>query len=97
MIPKFSGVDFVSFYIELPVLLVMSILWLIVRARLDKDTDTSSATKRRVWHDVVDVSTADLTSDEYVEVEEDRIDNDKRERHLKGKYRWFWRAYYLIA
>lgn len=31
VIPKFSAVDFVSFYIELPVMLVMSFGWLLVK------------------------------------------------------------------
>lgn len=38
--PKFSGVDFVSFYIELPVMLVMYVAWKVIKrtkiVRLDE-------------------------------------------------------------
>lgn len=31
MIPHFSAVDFVSFYIELPIMLIMSVGWMLVK------------------------------------------------------------------
>lgn len=31
MIPKFEAVDFVSFYIEIPILIVMYIAWMIIK------------------------------------------------------------------
>ena len=31
MIPKFSAVDFVSFYIEIPVMVLMYLVWMVIR------------------------------------------------------------------
>ncbi|KAG6857760.1 hypothetical protein H0H87_004176 [Tephrocybe sp. NHM501043] len=41
VIPKFSGVDFVSYYIEIPVMIIMFFAWLVVtgaRPKLSEDT-----------------------------------------------------------
>lgn len=102
IIPEFTAADFVSFYIEIPVMIVMAVVWLIIQSRRKK-LPASPITAKQRWRwlplrgDLVQPSTMDLTTDEYHEREEDRLDDDKRERNLKGKWRFLWRIYYLIA
>lgn len=80
MIPKFSIVDFISFYVEVPVMIVMTVIWLFAARIRGKrsaysSTDSSSETQAllaqsqtgsRLW-DLVDVETVDLLKDEYDE------------------------------
>lgn len=47
--------------------------------------------------DLVDTHEVDLYRDEHAEDESDRQDNEERERHLNGRWRLLWRAWYLIA
>ncbi|KAK7045699.1 Basic amino-acid permease [Paramarasmius palmivorus] len=118
VIPKFDVVDFFSFYIELPIMLVMTILWMLIRPNENKrtrhpipsdtptpltpllDADVSGVqNKRRWWYsDLVDVNTVDLYRDEYEEdLEEDKLDNERRKRRLtEGRSRFLWRLYYWI-
>ncbi|KAI0052705.1 hypothetical protein FA95DRAFT_1532626 [Auriscalpium vulgare] len=100
VIPRFSAVDFFSFYIELPVMLVMYVTWLVVRQLAAREhRDDLTPPKRRGWrlHDVVDVDTVDLKRDEYDEVEDDRHEDEERAKRLGGKMRWGWKVYYVIA
>lgn len=47
--------------------------------------------------DLVDIHEVDLYRDEHAEDDSDRQDNEERERHLNGRWRLLWRAWYLIA
>ncbi|KAH9920102.1 amino acid permease/ SLC12A domain-containing protein [Fomitopsis serialis] len=108
VIPHFSAVDFVSFYIEIPAMVVMYVGWVVMR-RPPKPTGQVGeqrpllhvgcvGTRSRVrWHDLVDVQNLDLKRDEYEEVDVDRIDDAKRQKRLEGSAGWLWRLYYLVA
>ena len=57
---------------------------------------------RRVWrfltyHDNVDVRTVDLKRDEHEEEEEDRVDDERREAKLKGRWGPLWRVYFAVV
>ncbi|KAJ7232780.1 amino acid permease/ SLC12A domain-containing protein [Mycena haematopus] len=74
-------IDFLSFYIEIPVIIVMYF---------------SSGGKPRRWFlDLVDVRTADLTSDQY-EDEDEGTEAGDEERHADGFGVWK-RLYYYLA
>ncbi|KAI0686852.1 amino acid permease-domain-containing protein [Cytidiella melzeri] len=111
VIPKFSAVDFVSFYVEIPVMLVMYLVWLFLnklrapkRQSVDPEgaptTGTSAGTvttKAAHWFDIVDTAEVDLYQDEYKDDVTDRIDDQDREQRLLGKKGWLWRVYYIVA
>ncbi|ESK93656.1 hypothetical protein Moror_1473 [Moniliophthora roreri MCA 2997] len=121
VIPRFDVVEFFSFYIELPIMLVMVIIWMLIRRpngskrrylSIRSPNDPSSLTpllggdgtdshdrKRKWWyHDLVDVDSVDLYRDEYEEdLETDKLDDERRERRLKGKTRILWMLYYSIV
>jgi len=102
VIPKFTAVDFVSFYIEIPVMIVMFAVWLVVARRRYPGrpvTLSNNTLIRRVqWYfDVVDIDTVDLYKDEYQEEEEDNIEDAKRANRLHGKTRILWKLYYWIV
>ncbi|KAG6897718.1 hypothetical protein C0992_011928 [Termitomyces sp. T32_za158] len=104
VIPKFQAVDFVSFYIEIPAMLVMYTAWLtFTRYRSNSSDNTlasnqATVTGRRVWyHDFVDVNTVDLNQDEYVEAECDKMDDEQRLSRIDGKAGYIWRLYYWIV
>jgi amino acid transporter, AAT family len=92
-IPEFKGVEFVSFYVEVPVMALMYVAWILSRpqpARRD-------GVLRAFGEDLVDYKTVDLDRDEYAEVEADKVLDQKRESRLKGRQGWLWRCYYWIA
>lgn len=98
--PKFQPVDFVSFYIEIPVMIIMYILWMLIkRPGWKASTQTSRTNTERIWYsDLVDVNTVDLTKDEYKDEEVDKVEDEVRKnRATKGKARWLWRMYYWIV
>ncbi|KAG7090961.1 hypothetical protein E1B28_010029 [Marasmius oreades] len=101
--PTFSTVEFLSLYIEIPVMVVMTLIWLFIRRPNPnpRPTSGSSRSKRVLWFtDVVDANVVDLYRDEYEEelAPSDIIDNETRKRRLnEGKQRFFWRLYYWIV
>ncbi|KAI0322347.1 amino acid permease/ SLC12A domain-containing protein [Amylostereum chailletii] len=98
LFPRFSPVDFVSFYVELPVMLVMFIAWSLVhRSPAVHDEVVVSTRRVRQWSDIVDLATVDLRRDEYSDVEDDVVDDQEKERRQKGRMAWAWRIYYLLA
>jgi len=109
VIPEFSVVDFISFYIELPVMLVMTLVWLLLRRSPSPQSSPTEITPLlrspnpqnvRKWDkytDLVDVDTVDLNADEYEEGEQDRDDEAKREKRLSGRGKWVWRVYYALV
>ncbi|EEB94786.1 hypothetical protein MPER_06345, partial [Moniliophthora perniciosa FA553] len=120
VIPKFDVVEFFSFYIELPIMLVLTIAWMLIRRPneskrrrpfIHSPDDSSPLTpllgvdgtddqyKKRKWwyHDLVDVDSVNLYRDEYGDdLEVDKLDNERRNRRLKGKARILWTLYYWI-
>ncbi|KAF4599728.1 hypothetical protein EYR40_006827 [Pleurotus pulmonarius] len=107
--PHFTAVDFVSFYIEIPIMLTMYVVWMLVRRpgadKLALPTDTATRDTARStghsggwWHsDLVDVHTVDLKRDEHEEGEEDKADDEQRRRRMDGKAKALWRCYYWFA
>jgi len=110
IIPKFTAVDFASFYIEIPVMIAMYVTWmlikqpgasskaLITRSPLDSPTASTPlipSRERRWWYnDVVDLKAVDLVSDEYREVEVSATDDDTRQKRMRGWVGWLWKIYF---
>ncbi|EKM54159.1 uncharacterized protein PHACADRAFT_97068 [Phanerochaete carnosa HHB-10118-sp] len=112
VIPTFSGVDFVSFYVELPVMLVMYLAWLFINrtpvlkgreadasdAPPSPSTSTPAPVPRRVrWFGLIDTANVDLFRDEHKDDVHDQIEDQERDLRLKGRARWLWRLYYYLA
>ncbi|KAH8827969.1 amino acid permease-domain-containing protein [Flagelloscypha sp. PMI_526] len=89
--PVFASVDFVSYYIEIPLMAVFFAGYILYL----RPWKTSG----QPWYklDLPDLKTVDLVSQQYEEQEVDRLDDQKREERLKGKTGILWRVYYLIA
>jgi AAT family amino acid transporter len=98
--PKFMAVDFVSFYVEIPVMIVMCTAWMLIK-RPRSNSSAQTAQSRRFWYsDLVDVNTVDLSKDEYHDEESDHIEDETRIRRMtKGNLgmRILWRLYYVVA
>ncbi|KAJ7039178.1 amino acid permease-domain-containing protein [Mycena alexandri] len=109
VIPVFSAVDFLSFYIEVPVIIMMYFSWALFKNRpaasRPAETEPSASSPllgrrrsrsppRKLWFtDLVDVQTVDLNSDQY---EEDEADKRDEEQH--GAQTGIWRRlYYYLA
>ena len=60
-------------------------------------TSTSKPPKRVRWFDLVDTVKVDLYVDEHHDEAIDHIDDQEREQRLSGRFRWFWKVYYLVA
>ncbi len=87
MIPKFSAVDFVSFYIEIPIMLVMYIVWMVIRrpgppsAPISLPTDEEpqgepparKGAARRVWEFVSYTDSVDILT---VDLKRDEHEED---------------------
>jgi AAT family amino acid transporter len=105
VIPTFTAVDFVSFYIEIPAMLVMFIFWRLVKRPGPHSlhpgvsgTTRGGEASRRAWYsDLVDTKSVDLSRDEYVEGVIDRADDEQRITRMKGNKRFLWKLYYWIA
>ncbi|TFY68382.1 hypothetical protein EVG20_g3571 [Dentipellis fragilis] len=109
--PTFSAVDFVSFYVEIPVMIVMYLLWMLIRkpepltialpspSLSPSDDGLDKDKKQRVWwyNDNVDGQLVDLRRDEHEEEEVDKSDDEERNRRLAGRFRWGWRLFYWIV
>ncbi|PBK91604.1 hypothetical protein ARMGADRAFT_210660 [Armillaria gallica] len=88
--PTFSIVDFFSLYIEIPVMVVMYLVWLTLRHRNSTKTAAETAAPARAlpWSDIVDMKTVDLITDEYVEHPVEDVEA-KRQTILRRLYYWF--------
>ena len=74
MIPHFNGVDFVSYYIEIPIMIFMYLVWLL-RQRI----------ARRLLHAPVDAEAATSISTSQAASRTTSAESNKTPRHL----RWF--------
>lgn len=102
VIPKFSIVDFASFYVELPVMLCMYLVWLFLKRQTSVSLPGHSEAveqpiRQRTLTDLVDINDIDLKMYEYVEGVEDIEDDERRELRLKGRWSWLWRIWYILA
>lgn len=106
IIPRFSAVDFFTFYIELPVMAFMYLLWLLIRRvrhlaspSIPPSASPSVVVTRQAqpFFDFVDVARVDLYHDEHEEGQVDKHEDEARAQRLGGRARWAWVVYYLIA
>jgi len=108
VIPHFSVVDFLSFYIELLVMAIMYFLWLVLHRTFrprtatllaSSPTTTSGSThpEAQPLFDFVDVSDVDLYRDEHEETQVDKHEDEMRARRLRGRAGWAWTLYYTVA
>ncbi|RXW21317.1 hypothetical protein EST38_g4533 [Candolleomyces aberdarensis] len=109
VIPKFSPIDFISFYVEVPVMTVMTVIWLFtsrMRGKLgaynsaERSQETQALLAQsqpgsRLW-DLVDVDTVDLHKDEYEEPEDD-LDDEETGKESLGYFGIFRKAYYWVV
>ncbi|PBK74426.1 hypothetical protein ARMSODRAFT_952065 [Armillaria solidipes] len=88
--PTFSVVDFFSLYIEIPVMVVMYLVWLTLRHRSSTKTaaETEAPARALRWSDIVDMKTVDLSTDEYVEHPVEDVEAERR-TILRRLYYWF--------
>ena len=94
-VPRFSAVDFVSFYVELPVMLTMFLVWSFLHKPTSTcDVTNSSGIGARRWSDIVDLERVDLKADQYDETSAELQVELEREQKRRG---WPWRLYYLFA
>jgi len=125
VIPEFSLVDFISFYIELPVMLIMFLAWLYLKSPSSSSQSSHSHSKstimgndadasqpllpqqnvtntdliphRKHWYsDLVDVDNVDLSRDEYVDEEDDILDDEERTKRVSGRLGVLWTVYYWV-
>jgi len=109
VIPRFSVVDFLSFYIELLMMGIMYILWLVFHrafrpraaaALLSSSPMTASGSthpEAQPFFDFVEVSDVDLYRDEHEETHVDKHEDEVRAQRLRGRVGWVWTLYYLVA
>lgn len=95
VIPHFEPIDFVSFYLEIPVMAVMYFSWILWhRPTTSSSSDQASSSGRNRWdwwfNDAVDLQTIDLSTDEFVDEQGSREQVDKKEGkgYLSMLYRW---------
>lgn len=81
MFPRLSIVEFVSLYIELPLMLLMLLSFAYTHRGSEK----------------IDIQTLDLYQDEHQDELEDELDEEVRQCRLHGKRSWLWRMYYFLA
>ncbi|KAI0276500.1 amino acid permease-domain-containing protein [Russula aff. rugulosa BPL654] len=113
VIPRFSLVDFLSFYVELLVMAIMYCLWLVFhrafRPRataaallvaspsLTTESESTTRPEAQPFFDFVDASDVDLYRDEHEETRVEKHEDEVREQRLRGRVGWAWTLYYAVA
>lgn len=108
VVPRFSLVDFLSFYVELFVVAIMYFLWLVFRRALRPRAAALLASspmtaagrahpEARPFFDFVDVSHVDLYHDEHEDAQVDKHEDEVRAQRLRGWAGWAWTLYYIVA
>ena len=112
VIPNFSLLDFISFYIEIPIMATMFAAWMLLKRprhpnydpsedssdtdHLLSNTHTSDTTRFR-FHDLVDADTVDLFADEYTEeAQGDSDSEDEATERKTGRMKLLWTLYYWL-
>ena len=77
----------------------MYLLWLLVRRvrQLRAPPSTPPSASPRPFFDFVDVTRIDLYHDEHEEGQVDKHEDEARAQRLRGRARWAWAVYYLVA
>lgn len=106
-VPHFHPLDFLSYYIEIMVMVIMFVTWRTLslyksrsnppmRPLLDSVKDDEH--RSSFWTgDVADLDNIDLMQDEYHDVEVDTLDDDERILQQPGITRWLWNLYYWLV
>ncbi|PFH52077.1 hypothetical protein AMATHDRAFT_140970 [Amanita thiersii Skay4041] len=109
LIPRFSTVDFISYYVQIPVMIFMFLIWRLMfwaphqrrngpGSPLLDSSNTGREESHHLWRgDVVDLFAIDLHQDEYTDCDADRTDNERRELRDKGNTKLLWRLYYWLV
>ncbi|KAJ7078830.1 amino acid permease/ SLC12A domain-containing protein [Mycena belliarum] len=102
VLPVFSAVDFLSFYIEIPFMIVMYLAWSFFRRPAVPETTPSASSRLlsdpaqqtsgdRWFGDLVDFRTVDLNSDQYEDDDADKQDEEQRGRRTGIRQRiYYW-------
>ncbi|KAH9991291.1 amino acid permease-domain-containing protein [Russula vinacea] len=107
VVPRFSLVDFLSFYVELLVVAIMYFLWLVFRRALRPRAAALLASfpmtaagrahpEARPFFDFVDVSHVDLYHDEHEDAQVDKHEDEVRAQRLRGWAGWAWTCITLL-
>jgi amino acid permease len=103
LVPRFTPIEFLSYYIEIPAMVVMFTVWRTLSFHRSSDktpllNSTQPAVQHSFWTgDVADLDTIDLTRYEYIEDEADRRDDEQRISRQQGGTRWLWNLYYWLV
>jgi len=77
---------------------LMYLLWLLVRrVRLLPASPPLVVAAARPFFDFVDVTRVDLYHDEHEDGQVDKHEDEARAQRLRGRARWAWAVYYLVA
>ena len=74
---------------------LMYLLWLLVRRV--RNLPGSSRAGIQQFFDFVDVTRVDLYRDEHEDEQVDKHEDEARAQRLRGRARWAWAVYYLVA
>ena len=82
---------------------LMYILWLLVRRTRHHPPSTSPLISPQMtrpaqpFFDFVDVTRVDLYHDEHEDGQVDKHEDEARAQRMRGRARWAWAVYYLVA
>ncbi|KAH8110369.1 amino acid permease/ SLC12A domain-containing protein [Phellopilus nigrolimitatus] len=102
--PVFDPVDFVSFYIEVPVMVLMTLGFFFIRGRrlrsqrirhIRPRIQTQASETR--YTDLINIGEIDLYADEHADDARDAEEDAERAAHLKGRWALLWRVWYAVA
>nr|GAT57772.1 predicted protein [Mycena chlorophos] len=88
--PHFSATDFISYYIEIPLMVLMFIVWAYIVRPLTRG-NTQQQTGLQWVFDLVDTRTVDLETDVYEDNEADKADDTQNQQT------WWRRLFFWIA
>jgi len=103
LVPRFTPIEFLSYYVEIPAMVLMFTVWRTLSFHRSSDktpllNSMQPAVQHSFWTgDVADLDTIDLTRYEYIEDESDRRDDELRISRQQGGTRWLWNLYYWLV
>lgn len=105
--PKFNTLEFISLYLELPVIVVMTLIWFAVRrarpvpvrSLTSQDAEApsldlaGSQKNSSTFGDFPNLTAVDLYDDEYIDAETDIEFDAQYKSRRSGKWRLLWKFY----